>query len=244
MTLANFNSNFNWQLRALQQAAECCGIVPDLPPGPPPPVTDCYWYVQVNDPYCIGFGFQSQDWSLNGLDYPSGWFSLMTAPPYGTTGNGMSFDDPLAGCGSFTFSSYYMWTVVPPTTLTLPALTGFDSLGNPVTYFMNGGICGTKCYEGSFRSVFGSIYVYGIITAELNASTYSIFVDLTSPTASADFTTELGKFYPAPPLNVTVTINGLDDYTIRIDGLYSLGVTVDVLMDDGITVGTLNEIPC
>ena len=36
MTLANFNSNFNWQLRALQQAAECCGIVPDLPPGPPP----------------------------------------------------------------------------------------------------------------------------------------------------------------------------------------------------------------
>lgn len=35
MTLANFNSNFNWQLRALQKAAGCCGIVPNLPPGPP-----------------------------------------------------------------------------------------------------------------------------------------------------------------------------------------------------------------
>ena len=39
MTLANFNSNFNWQLRALQQAAGCCGIVPNLPPPTP-----CYCY--------------------------------------------------------------------------------------------------------------------------------------------------------------------------------------------------------
>jgi len=36
MTLANFNSNFNWQLRALKQATECCGVVPNLPPTPPP----------------------------------------------------------------------------------------------------------------------------------------------------------------------------------------------------------------
>ena len=39
MTLANFNSNFNWQYRMLKEAAECCGIVPDLPPP-----TACYCY--------------------------------------------------------------------------------------------------------------------------------------------------------------------------------------------------------
>lgn len=40
MTLANFNSNFNWQYRMLKQAAECCGVVPEL--GPSPPACLCY----------------------------------------------------------------------------------------------------------------------------------------------------------------------------------------------------------
>lgn len=243
MTLANFNSNFNFQLRALQQAAECCGIVPDLPPEPPPPVTDCYWYVQVNDPYCTGFSPFPQEWELNGLPYSNVWSNLMIAPPYGTNGGGTNFADPLVGCGSFNYSSYYMWTMVPSTTLSLPALNGFDSFGNPITYFMNGPICSTKCYEGSFSSLFGSSIVYGINTGELNASDYSIFVDLTSPSASSDFASQLRIYYPLPPLNVSVRVNAPNDYTIRIDGLYSLGAVVNVLLDDG-TIGVLNEVPC
>jgi len=245
MTLANFNSNFNWQLRMLKEAAECCGIVPDLPPAPPPPLGDCYWYVQVNDPYCIGFGFQSQDWELNGLPFPVGWNNLMIAPPYGTVGNGVLMSDPLTVCGPFNFSSYYMWTIVPSTTLTLPALTGFDSLGTPITYFMNGGICDRKCYQGTVSlGKTGSPIVFGINTAELNASDYSILVDLTSPTVDTDFTAALGQYYPSPPMTVTVTGGPLPgDINIRIDGLYSTSAIITVYMDDG-NSWPLNQVPC
>lgn len=45
MTLANFNSNFNWQLRMLKEAADCCGIVPP----PPPPVPKCLWLGNANN---------------------------------------------------------------------------------------------------------------------------------------------------------------------------------------------------
>lgn len=37
MTLANFNSNFNWQYRMLKEAADCCAIIPSS-------VTPCYCY--------------------------------------------------------------------------------------------------------------------------------------------------------------------------------------------------------
>jgi hypothetical protein len=242
MTLANFNSNFNWQLRALKQAAECCGIIPDnVPPLPP---VDCYWYVQVNDVYCSGFSFLSQEWELNGLPFSGGWNNLMIAPPYGTVGGGLLVLDPLTPCGFFSsYSSYYMWTILPSTTLTLPALTGFDSLGNPVSYNMLGPICGTKCYEGTFRSVFGSTIVYGMNTAEFNISNYSIFIDLTDPGASVNFTAMLVSYY-GPGASGTVTIVGPDEYTLTINNINSLGTFVNIFMDDGVTTGVLNEIPC
>lgn len=244
MTLANFNSNFNWQLRALQQAAECCGIIPDnVPPLPP---VDCYFYGKLHDPSCFNFFSLSGDWDLNGVFYTTGlWPTLMQNPPYGTTGNAVQYGDPLSGCGSSQASDYYFWTVVPSTVLTLPPLTGTDpNTLLPVSVTMLGPICTQKCYEGTFRSVFGSIYLIGLNTAEINAPEYSMSVDLTQPTASLDLTNQLRQFYPSPPLNATVTIVGPDEYTIRIDGVYSLGTFILVYMDDFITVGTLNEIPC
>ena len=242
MTLANFKSNFNFQLRALQQATECCGIVPDN--VPPAPAVDCYFYTFLYDPACFSFNITTTDWVLNGFTFDMGWNNIMVLPPYGTIGNGQAYVDPSSGCGAFNYSSYYLWTVVPSTTLTLPPLVGNDSNGNPVSYPMLGPICDRKCYEGSFRSGLGSTIIYGINTAELYATDYSFFVDLSSPTASSDFVNQLGIFYPVTPIGVNIIENAPGDYTIRIDGLYSLGVTVDILMDDGITVGTLNEIPC
>ena len=245
MTLANFNSNFNFQLRALQQAAECCGIVPDLPPTPPL-VFDCYFYTFITDPTCTAFNIVAVEWELNSIPFSFGWYNLMIASPYGTVGNGYQYTDPLNGCGAGVFnnSSYYMWTVVPSTTLTLPPLVGNDSNGNPVSYPMLGPICDRKCYEGSFRSGLGSTIIYGINTAEVNAGEYSFYVDLSLPSANLDFVNALGQFYPSTPIGVTITENAPGDYTIRIDGLYSLGTQVFLFMDDNITVGVLDEIPC
>lgn len=319
MTLANFNTNFNWQLRALKQAADCCGIVPYVPPVPScycytitpdtgtetchvvytdcagvsqvvetntvdpiyicakegsvrvvcptgstvvttggtvicsvdancvPFVGDCYWYGKLHDPNCFGFGAPfGGDWILNGEPLTSGtWPNLMVNPPYGTVGNAMNYTDPLSGCGSFNYSDYYFWTVVPSTVLSLPPLTGTDPNSiSPVTVPMFGPICIPKCYEGTFRVGTGSTYLIGFLTAEINAPEYSMFVDLTNFFASGNLTYEIGRYYPSPPLNVTVTIVGPDEYTIRIDGLYSLGNVVYVYMDDFITVGELFEIPC
>lgn len=247
MTLANFNSNFNWQLRMLKEAADCCGIIPDVPPTPPPPVVDCYWYGKLHDPNCFSFGAPfGGDWDLNGVGYTSGsWPTLMQNPPYGTVGNAMQYTDPLSGCGSFASSDFYFWTVVPSTVLTLPPLTGTDPTTlSPVSVTMLGPICTTKCYEGTFRVGTGSVNMIGFLSAEINASEYSMFVDLTDPGASLNLTTEIGRYYPSLPLSVTVTIVGPDEYTIRIDGLYSLGTEVYVYMDDFVTVGTLNEVPC
>lgn len=245
MTLANFNSNFNWQLRMLKEAAECCGIVPDLPPTPPP-VGDCYWYGKLHDASCLGFFSFSGDWDLNGVFYTTGlWPTLMQNPPYGTAGNAVQYTDPLSGCGSFANSDYYFWTVVPNTVLTLPPLTGTDpNTSLPVSVTMLGPICTPKCYEGTFRSGLGSFYLIGFNTAEINAPEYSTNVDLTSPSASSDLTAALRTYYPSPPLNATVTVVGPDEYIIRIDGVYSLGTEIYVYMDDFVTVGTLNEIPC
>lgn len=240
MTLANFNSNFNWQLRALQQAAECCGIVPDLPPAS----QNCYFYTFFSDPNCAYFNSISTDWVLNGFTFLMGWPNLMVTPPYGSTGNGVSYIDFSSGCGSFNASSYYMWTMVPTTTLTLPPLVGNDSNGNPVSYPMLGPICGTKCYEGSLISFTGTTYVYSIVTAEVNASAYSIFVDLSSPTASDDFVNQLSIFYPAASITVNIVVNAPNDYTIRINNLYSLSMQVDLFMDDGVSAGSLFEVPC
>jgi hypothetical protein len=54
MTLANFKSNFNWQLRALQQLTDCCGVVPNDPGPPPPPPTACYCYeVSIISGECV-----------------------------------------------------------------------------------------------------------------------------------------------------------------------------------------------
>ena len=245
MTLANFNSNFNWQYRMLKEAADCCGIVPDLPPAPPPPIVDCYWYATVHDPNCIGFGTFAFDWTLNGEPVWTGlWPSLMQNPPYGSAGSALQYTDNLSGCGAYAYSDYYFWTVVPSTVLTLPDLTGNDSNGNPVTVKMLGPVCATKCYEGSFRSTLGSIFAIGFNTAEVNATDFSIVVDLTDPGASASFTTQLGQFYPSPPLNVIVTVLAPDEYNIRIDGLYSTGTVVYVFMDDGVTIGELYAITC
>ncbi len=245
MTLANFNSNFNWQLRALQQAAECCGIVPDLPPAPPPPVTDCYWFGKLHDGTCTGFLSFSADWTLNGIPVFAGWATLMQNPPYGTVGNAIQYTDNLTGCGSFSNSDYYFWTVVPSTTLALPSLIGNDSNGDPLTVDMTGPICDRNCYEGVVSlGKTGSTIVFGINTAELNATDYSIFVDLNSPTVDTDFAAALGQYYPSPPMTVTVTGGPLPtDRNIRIDGLYSTSATITVYMDDGNT-GTLNLVPC
>ena len=244
MTLANFKSNFNWQYRMLKEAAECCGIVPDLPPGPPPPVVDCYWYTRVHDDNCIAFSPSITDWTINGVIAFGGWELIMQNAPYGTTGNAIQYTDPLSGCGSFASSDYHFWTVVPASVTSLPDLTGNDSNGNPVSFSMVGPICDRKCYEGSFRSPFGSTNVIGLTTTELNAPEFSIFVDLTSPTANTDLATQIGLFYPSPPLTTTVTVDGPDQYTIRIDGLYSIGAQVYLYMDDFATTVTLNEIPC
>ena len=244
MTLANFNSNFNFQLRALQQAAECCGIVPDLPPAPPPPVVDCYWFGKLHDGTCTQFNSFPVIWTLNGVDVFSGWNTLMTNPPYGTVGNAVRYTDNLAGCGPSSNSEYYFWTVVPSTTLTLSSLIGNDGNGDPITVDMIGPICTPKCYEGTFRSAFGSTIVYGINTGEVNATEYSLFIDLSDPNVDINFAVALGQYYPSPPMTVTVTVVGPDEYTIRIDGLYSLGTQVNVYMDDAVTIGTLNEVPC
>lgn len=245
MTLANFKSNFNWQYRMLKEAAECCGIVPDLPPAPPPPVADCYWYTKVHDNTCSFFNPVSATWTLNGVDVFSGWQSIMQNPPYGTVGNAIQYGDPLSGCGSGNLSDFYLWTVVPSTVPVLPILTGNDSNGNLVNYPMLGPICGRKCYEGSFRSSFGSTIVWGFNTAEVNApGNYSLFVDLTDPGVDSAFAAQLGQYYPSPPLSVTVTVLGPDEYNIRIDGVYSLGGAIYIYMDDNVTVAELLEVPC
>jgi hypothetical protein len=244
MTLANFKSNFNWQYRMLKEAADCCGIVPDLPPTPPPPVVDCYWYAKVHDTSCLQFNPNIASWTLNGVDVFSSWSTLMYNSPYGTIGNAQQYTDNLSGCGPFSFSEYHLWTVVPSTVLSLPPLVGNDSDNNPVSYSMLGPICASKCYEGTFRSGLGSFIVYGINTAEFNATDFSFYVDLSDPGVNSAFTTELGRYYPSPPLNVTVTIIGPDEYTIRIDGLYSTSTVVYLYIDDGVTVGELYEIPC
>lgn len=229
----------------LKEAADCCGIVPDLPPGPPPPVANCYWYTKVHDNSCTFFNPGSATWTLNGIDVISGsWPFIMQNPPYGTQGNAVQYVDPFSGCGSFNPSDFYFWTMVPSTVLTLPDLTGNDYNGNPVSYPMIGPICDRKCYEGSFISVSGSSIVWGFSTAEINASEISLFVDLLSPTVNDDLTGQLRQYYPYPPLSATVNILRPGEYTIRISGVYSLGTEFYVYLDDGVTVGTLNEIPC
>lgn len=245
MTLANFNSNFNFQLRALQQAAECCGIVPDLPPAPPPPVVDCYWFGKLHDGTCTQFNSFPVIWTLNGVEVFSGWNTLMTNPPYGTVGNAVQYTDNLAGCGPSSNSEYYFWTVVPSTTLTLPSLIGNDGNGDPITVDMVGPICDRKCYEGVVSlGKAGSPIVNGINTAEVNATDYSIIVDLLDPNVDINFAVALGQYYPSPPMTVTVTSGPLvGDFNIRIDGLYSTSATITVYMDDGNT-GTLNLVPC
>jgi hypothetical protein len=244
MTLANFNSNFNFQLRALQQAAECCGIVPDLPPAPPPPVVDCYWFGKLHDGTCSQFSTFTANWTLNGVEVFSGWNTLMVAPPYGTVGNAIQYTDNLSGCSNIP-NDYYFWTVVPSTTLTLPSLIGNDGNGDPITVDMFGPICDRKCYEGVVSlGKAGSPIVNGINTAEVNATDYSIFVDLLDPNVDINFAVALGQYYPSPPMTVTVTSGPLlGDRTIRIDGLYSTSATITVYMDDGNT-GTLNLVPC
>jgi hypothetical protein len=233
MTLANFNSNFNWQLRALQRAADCCTTVIG-------PVSDCYYYVQVNDIYCLSFSAQTQEWELNGLPFFGNWYNLMVNPPYGPIGGATYTIDPLTGCGPFNASSFYFWTfaAAPP-----PPLIGADSLGNPVSYFFNGPICGKKCYEGTIRSNFGSSIVYGMNTAEFNISDYTIFVDLLDPAVDVNFTNALSIYY-GPGASGSVVVVGPDEYTLTIRDINSLGTQVNIFMDDGVTVGVLNEIPC
>ena len=240
MTLANFNSNFNWQLRMLKEAAECCGIIPDNPP-PLPPV-DCYWFGKIHDPNCFSFNPIGTDWLLNGIQ-PFAWNGLMQNTPYGTVGNAMQYTDPFSGCSSFAYSDYYFWTMVPSSVLTLPDLTGNDSNGNPALVTMFQGACATKCYEGTLTSLFGSTIIYRIETVEFNAGEYSFIVDLADPAVNTNFTLSLGAYYP-PTLNVTVTVVAPNQYTIRIDGLYSAGSQVNVYLDDGSSSTTLGEVPC
>jgi hypothetical protein len=237
MTLANFNSNFNWQLRALQRAAECCTTEIG-----PVSTEKCYFYGKVNDPYCASFSALAQEWDLNGSP-PYAWSGLMINPPYGTEGNAYQFTEPGNPCGSYSYSSFYFWTMLPSYEVA-PPLTGFDSYGVPITVSMLGPICGTKCYEGMFNLPF-SPFAYGFNTPEISTTDYSISVDLSSPTASTDLTNQLRFYYPAP-LTATVLYNtlGFGEVIIRIDGVYSTGGTFNILMDDGFTVGTLNEVPC
>ncbi len=84
MTLANFNSNFNFQLRALQQAAECCGIVPSVPV---PPVPDCLYYSEFFDSSggCFSSGFWDFEGCLTDFTcfsslYPNGYYVQDAAP--------------------------------------------------------------------------------------------------------------------------------------------------------------------
>lgn len=315
MTLANFNSNFNWQLKVLQQAVDCCGIIPNLPPSTPcycyevtlisgtctveyidcagvfqstpigggdPSViyvcaqegtvnavclaplnsavvtggtvvctdtSDCqpietYFYAKVHDPYCTGFGSLFATWTLNGLPVDFGWNTLMTAPPYGTTGNAVNYPDPLSGCGPGGFNDYYFWTLMPAGTLSLPSLVGNDSNNLPVSYPMLGPISQTKCYIGTITTAPGFSAIIGINTAELNTPDGYFYVDLTSPMAATFLQSVISFFYPAPPMNVTITVEGPNQYTIKIEGIYSLGTYIELYMNDYVTVGTLNEVIC
>ena len=240
MTLANFNSNFNWQLRMLKEAADCCGIVPDLPPAP---VVDCYWYTKVHDNSCSFFNDVFAAWDLNGQP-TFNWSSLMVNPPYGTTGYAIQYSDNSSGCGFSSYADFYLWTVVPSTISSLPQLTGIDSFGNPVFYNMFGPICTPKCYVGTLFSSTGTSIINAFNTAELNVTDYSIFIDLLDPAVNFNFTNQLASFYPAPPLSVEVTVVAPNEYSIKITGLYSSSNTLYFFLDDFVSVGELYEVPC
>jgi hypothetical protein len=110
MTLANFNSNFNWQLRALQQAAGCCGYLNNNVV-----INDCYNYFIFSNPDGF-FG-----WTIDGLSLISDNVGDVVMPSYGGFGNVW-----IDGGGRETCIIGYIDPTAPPTPVIL------DDLGNPV----------------------------------------------------------------------------------------------------------------
>jgi hypothetical protein len=206
MTLANFNSNFNFQLRALQQAAECCGIVPSIPVPP--------------EPICFYFGeyYSAPD---NNFDN-----STMNGNPFNTeiyTITGNASDSINISSYPIIYDIRFVWTLTNDIN-TLPSLpTAFNSFNDPINATWVQGGCRLTCFELLVPQTdvnFSLLYLGISSLVVLDRAGFGIIGwDISNP-AIVSIIDSYWKSAFGSQVSVTSTpdING--DYIIRINNTY------------------------
>lgn len=242
MTLANFKSNFNWQYRMLKDAAECCGIVPDLPP--PPPAPSCFNYICLGDFYNNSFFDGFQPWeltnSVSGTHYAYNfpdWNFMMLNPPYG--GGFVFANDPFFLTSANSIA--WMWVIQSGTP---EDLTGLDAYGNDITGFLSWRKeCTPKCFQGEI-DITGSPYVdyVGIISEFILRQPFQ-GLDFTDPILSTSSLTSILQAFFGPAAYAVVTDLGSNIRSIQIYNIYTSLSQVDLYMSDT-AVYSLFEIRC
>ena len=210
MTLANFNSNFNWQLRMLKEAAECCGIVP---PPPPPPLCDNFRYATVSSVFGASL-YNFTGWTIDGLDFNSNYVAVAAS-------KGCSTNNPVTNLAEPFFGQevilWYYGTVDP-------VFTVLDDIGNPIALNWKT-ICTKTCYETQIPGPFS--FITDIVSG-VDFVTFTIFpnktwganLDVSNPSdiAAAE---AYYKQLSGASTTIVSTYDAINDlYTVQVRDVY------------------------
>jgi hypothetical protein len=226
MTLANFKSNFNWQLRALQQLTDCCGVVPDIPPNPPvPPAQECIYVGFIN----LNGGGGLSDYTLTDNvtplinAYGEGYLRTLMQSQQGDVY--APFYDPT----NFILNGIHLYYV------------GTSANNIDVNFF--GGYFGTinftrlsdlsiqcqpvSCYTLTFPTAYYQLVDISFSFAPLqilssNLISSAPFYNYINVTNVVDMTTLINQIYGSSAVYAIVD-NGNDTYTITITNAYYFG---------------------
>lgn len=212
MTLANFNSNFNWQLRMLKEAAECCGIVPVVPP----PRTCCYYAVFTADgkytiynPQTLGYEILDAD-TVNGI-----------MPFLGGFGNVLS-NDVLSVTTTCTLG--FILTEGDP----IPTVDIRDGALNPVVLNWVP-YCNERCYtitvpmsDSKVVQIFTNVEGYTIQTFPVVSGVQPSPLELSDPASVASYGGSILTSLYGPQTVLFLENDGVN-YTVRISNIYTAG---------------------
>lgn len=227
MTLANFNNNFNWQLRMLKEAADCCGITPDIPQPPLPPL--CFWYLQPGDIYGTSWFPFVQQYELDGVLGDANWpayFASTNWPIDPAIATGRYYRD--VSYPGFTEAVDPYWVYVM-SRVQPQSVTGIDNFGFPIdcnvypTWCNWTAVCEPTCYRsviidnGDYRNIFFT----GWQTSEIGPYVLPGYT-IMDPNLPLLMTAELQRFY-GPAAAITIDNPNPDEYVVTVVNVYTNG---------------------
>jgi hypothetical protein len=197
----------------------------------PPPVPKSMWWGTLQDISGGGFSNFPTDWVLEGDILPNANITIIN-PPYSGNGNaGQVFDPYDPYCLGCLFRIY----TIEDIGFTMPTWNGTDNNGTPISVSFHE-ISTKKSFSGNITPTPGTntiIYFEMLDPSEFSdASNFP--QDLTDPNVST-YMTGIFRILFGTQASVTVTVNGVDDYTITVSDIYSTSSNIGFKMSDGLT---------